>query len=453
MPRFQSPALPPLTFSLSGALLLLLLLSVYANGLGGAFQFDDYNVIVDNAAVHSWQAWWQSMPGIRPLLKFSYTANWALSSNPFGFHLVNLLIHSVAALLVLRLATTLFAPSNNFAVAALLAAMLFALHPAQTEAVTYICGRSTSLMAMFYVGALCAACSERLVYRQWLAPLMFIAAMMSKETAWTLPFAVLLLNAFRSISWRDNLRRVAPLCFALLLMALAIVATPAYRRMLAHSLSIRSLADNLALQVDGWFYLITQPLLLLRINIDPDLATQPTFESGWWLRLVALLLLMAVAWWRRRSWIGFALCWLFLHLLPTNSLLPRNDIANDRQLYLALIGPALWCGRACIDEWNRRASLALAFTLLIAFALTTQMRNRDYRDEISLWRATSRLSPDKARVWNNLGYAYQQQGFTVAAINAYRRALALDANYTRARINLLLLDSNAMEIPRSTPTN
>lgn len=459
MPRFPFLSLPPLTFSLSGALLLLLLLSVYlnavswANGLGGAFQFDDYNVIVDNAAVHSWSAWWQSMPGIRPLLKLSYTANWVLSPSPFGFHLVNLLIHSVAALLVLRLATTLFAPSNNFRVAALLAAMLFALHPAQTEAVTYICGRSTSLMAMFYLAALCAACSERLLYRDWLAPLLFAAALMSKETAWPLPFAVLLINAFRGISWRDNLRRVSPLCVMLLLMGLAIVATPAYRRMLAHSLSIRSLADNLALQVDGWFYLISQPLLLLRTNIDPDLATQPVFDSGWWARLTGLLLLIAVTWWQRRSWIGFALCWLFLHLLPTNSLLPRNDIANDRQLYLALIGPAIWCARACIDWRSRRASFAVAFALLVAFALTTQMRNRDYRDEISLWRATARLSPDKARVWNNLGYAYQQQGFSIAAINAYRRALIHDANYTRARINLRLLDSSEIELPHSIPEN
>jgi len=263
---------------------------------------------------------------------------------------------------------------------------------------------------------------------------------------------VLLVNAFRGIGWRDNLRRTSPLCFTLLLMALAIVATPAYRRMLAHSLSIRSLADNLALQVDGWFYLLTQPLLLLRINIDPDLDTQSIFNSGWWLRLAVLLLLMAIALWQRRSWIGFALCWLFLHLLPTNSLLPRNDVANDRQLYLALIGPAIWCARACIDD-SRRAGLALAFAILVVFTLTTQIRNRDYRDEVSLWLATARLSPDKARVWNNLGYAYQQQGFTTAAISAYRRALIHDANYTRARINLRLLDSSEMEIPRSMPAN
>ena len=119
-----------------------------------------------------------------------------------------------------------------------------------------------------------------------------------------------------------------------------------YRRLLGHSLSIRPVGENLLLQIAGQFYLLTQPLLGLRSNIDPDIRIDPALLP---IQALALALLYGAGFWlmtrSRGRWVGFALLWFFLHLLPTNSLLPRNDIANDRQLYLALIGPALLLAR------------------------------------------------------------------------------------------------------------
>ncbi|MGO8755062.1 MAG: hypothetical protein ACLQHK_07515 [Gallionellaceae bacterium] len=84
---------------------LLAVLACYFNSLSGAFQFDDYNVIVDNPRVHSWDAWLAGLShGIRPLLKFSYTLDWTLGLGAAGFHLTNLLIHLGNAYLVYLLA-------------------------------------------------------------------------------------------------------------------------------------------------------------------------------------------------------------------------------------------------------------------------------------------------------------------------------------------------------------
>ena len=117
--------------------------AAYLPSLGAVFQFDDYNVIVNYPTVHSWQALFERAGGgVRPLLKASYTLNWTLG---FGFSLFNILVHALNATLLFLVGDRLFRDRR----AALIAALLFALHPAATEAVTYISGRSSSLMAAF----------------------------------------------------------------------------------------------------------------------------------------------------------------------------------------------------------------------------------------------------------------------------------------------------------------
>lgn len=426
--------------TLAQVLLVLLAVAAYAGALAGGFQFDDFNVIVDNPAVHSWSAWYAAQPGIRPLLKLSYTLNWSIAPRPFGFVLFNLSCHALNTLLVFALCQRWLAGTTvekSYA-AAWIAAAIFALHPAQTEAIAYICGRSVSLMAMFYLGSLYCACGERRFLRQWLSPLLFAAALLTKETAWTLPLALLLLNAARGVPARESWRALRPHLLVLAAMVALAAMLPAYRRMLGHVLSIRPPLDNLLLQVDGWWYLLAHPLLALQNNIDPDLPLAPAFDSAWYARCALLVALLVAAFALRRRPAGLALLWFFAHLLPTNSLLPRNDIANDRQLYLALIGPALLLAPSIT---RLRFGAVAALAIVLALFVATVVRNRDYRDEIALWQATAQRSPQKARVWNNLGYAYQLAGRRGDALEAYRRALQLAPDDDRARINRSLLES------------
>lgn len=429
------------TLVLCTAALLLLVAVVYGGALHASFQFDDYNVIVDNPAVHSWQAWYNGLPALRPLLKLSYVANWLLSPQPWGFHLFNVLCHALNALLVFALSRRLFQTELDATLPALIAAAVFALHPAQTEAVTYISGRSVALMAVFYLGSLLAGCSAGRVLPWLVSPLLFGAALLAKETAWTLPLALLLIQRQRAVPLRDNLLRVIPHLLSGLAVVALFVVTPAYARLVRHSVSIRPLWENLALQVDGWFYLLTRPLLLLQTNIDPDLPSHPLFSAYWLLQLLVLAgaLVLIVQW--RRQLLGFAMLWFFLHLLPTNSVLPRNDVANDRQLYLALVGPAWLLASALCAALSQRLAVPFAALLMISLGAATQARNRDYRDEIQLWQATALRSPNKARVWSNLGYAYQLAGLGTEAREAYRYALRLNPQHERARINLFLLET------------
>ncbi len=452
------------------ALLVAATLAAYATSLGGVFQFDDHRVIVDNPAVHDFSAWWASMPGIRPLLKASYALSWRMGGgDALAFHVFNLACHVASACLVLALARrwldgTLLMPAAGpprFVVAPMLplaVALLFALHPAQTEAVTYVSGRSSGFMAMLYLASLlCWEISRGrhmaagdlpgresgVRSRGFLAAslALFAAALAVKESAWTLPFAIFLVEVTRNgARWRAALRAAGPHLALLAAGALAILALPGYRRMLEAAFTLRDPLANLAAQVSGVTYLVLHPLLLLDLDIDPKV----TVLGGlaWWIAAAVLLALLGLG--IRGAWRGlvpgFGIAWFFLHLAPTNSLIARDDLANDRQLVLALIGLALaFCSFAWV-RLPRRAFAPVIAALAIVLGSATAVRNLDYRSEVALWQSSLASNPRNARAWNNLGMAWRAAGEVPQARAAFQRALELDPAHPQAVGNLLELD-------------
>ena len=420
---------------------------VYLNSFRGAFQYDDYIVIVDNAGVHSWGAFLAGLPrGIRPLLKFTYTLNWTSGLGLFGFHLVNVTLHAANAVMLFLLASRIGGPSvSRFA--ALLPALLFAVHPVHTEAVTYICGRSVSLMAFFYLGSLLAYLRGRQLRSRYLlylaSPILFLLATTAKEVALTLPFALVLCEAVRRErnGWKEALRSQAVHWGLLAFLAVLFIAHAGYGRLLEVCFDIRGPAANLFTQLHGISYLLSLLSLPHTLNFDPDL---PVF-SGWSpvllpeALLLAALLAAGIFGLRRRSLAGFGILWFFLHLVPTNSFIPRFDVANDRQLYLASWGLFLaLASGADLLRRNRgeRWVTAVAVLLVVALGGFTVSRNAVYRSQVALWEDTVRRSPGKARVQNNLGYAYERAGRFKEAEAAYLRALRVDPAYALARRNL-----------------
>jgi tetratricopeptide (TPR) repeat protein len=198
--------------------------------------------------------------------------------------------------------------------------------------------------------------------------------------------------------------------------------------------------------VDAISYLVLRLARPFSLNIDPDLRV----ASSWNLTLaveaafLALIVAAGLLSRRRRRWWALGLAWFFLQLLPTNSLLPRADLANDRHLYLACFGifvaAGIEIGRlAGPSAPARRWPWPLVAATAIVLAASTALRNRDYGSEIALWEQTARVSPGKPRVFNNLGHAYSQAGQLEAAERAYREALRLHPDYALARENLELL--------------
>ncbi len=470
--------------AVAAAALIALVFATWWPALGASFQFDDFNVIVADARVHSVAAWLASMPGIRPLLKLSYAVNYGAGSGPRGFRLVNVAIHAVNACLVgallWRRARRHGLARGAAAMATAIATLVFALHPVQAEAVTYISGRSVSLAALPCLLALAAWLASRdaagraaaLAWRG-LSLLAFALALGVKETTIVLPLALLLWSATEPVAsgavaavapgtapaWRQApaWRALLPL-FALAALALAVALLwPPYRRLLDTSLAIRPLGVNLMTQAHALGYLAAQLVRPWGMNADPALPATTQLDAPTALLALAwvAVAVTGLALLRRRPAIVFGLLWFLLWLLPTNSLLPRYDVANDRQLYLALVGPAWLLGLGIAAAGHRfalrRLPAVAAVVVGALLALATLQRNQVYVDEIHFWQDVVRKSPASPRAANNLGMAYAIACRDADALREFERAIRLQPGYIRARVNLNLLREGALFPDRASP--
>jgi protein O-mannosyl-transferase len=441
-------------------LVFVLVVIAFANGLSGSFQFDDWAVVVADSRVQSLQAWWNSMPGIRAILKLSYALNHQLGAGAAGFRATNIALHALNCVFlfaVLRRLGDSIAASNSAAarVAAIAATVVFAVHPVQTESVTYISGRSNILMALFALATIYCwlrAGGERDRRRfAWIATSLatLLLAAACKETALIAPLALWLCWACLAATARRHAPKPWPQTLLAVAVAAVAVALPSYGYLLDVSLATRGAFHNLAAQAHAVGYLLGQLLRFDRLNADPELPAVTSLTAGTvgWLIALGGTIALGLACLRRRPALAFGVLWFFVWLAPTNSLLARLDVVNDRQLYLAIAGPGWLLGLALATVlrgpsryWSMIAVLALAGVLVIG----TAMRNRVYANEIIFWEDVVEKSPRNVRAANNLGMAYAFDCQKGPALRAFRQAERLDPNAYRAALNRKLLEVDAL---------
>jgi hypothetical protein len=229
----------------------------------------------------------------------------------------------------------------------------------------------------------------------------------------------------------------------------AAFSSSTYFHLFLTSVHTRSVAENLALQSRAWGFLVLELFRLWALTSDPTPRELPgdaiAGTLAWSLLWLALL---AIAWIRRRNHpqVAFGILWFYLWLLPTNSLLPRLDVANDRQLYLALIGPAwlLALGVVRLGQTLPRLAATAAISLAVLLGCATAVRNHVYGSEVTFWQTALDRSPGNARAANNLGIAYALECKDTQAAESFRQAIAFDPEDFRAKTNLRLLHDAAL---------
>ncbi len=442
-------------------LVLLAVAAAWAASFAGGYQFDDWNVVVNEPRVASLSAWWASLPAIRPLLKLTFALNRASGLGLAGFHAVNLALHAGSSLLVLALLRRVAircGPGVDRQAAPLLGALVFALHPVQSESVTYVSGRSSSLVALLALGSVLAWLAGRegsvpgwraSLRASVVSPALLALALGAKEGAVAVPAALVLLDAIdvrRPFRWRDTLRATLPHLSVLAGAALLVLGSPTYRRMLAASAALRTPWENLPVHAGAVAWLAGQVARVHAQVADPGLSA----GGGWTLgrAAAAAVLLGGTAWAlasvRRRPAIAFGVLWFLVWLPPWGPLLPRPDPASERQLYLALAGPA-WLVGLLASPWFlsgglRRSAVAAG---LAGLGLFSTARSLVYADEVRFWGDAARKAPGNARAHGNLGFALAARCRLDEAEAALLRALSLDPGYLRAAINLRLLREGA----------
>ena len=444
---------------LAGLAIMLATLWAYGGILSCPFILDDVRAITGNDTIeHLWGAL-RPPPGApvsgRPLLNFSYALNYALGGYGVqGYHGFNLLVHVVCALAVFGIVRrTLAKPalSGRFGrdrlPIALLAACLWAVHPLNTEAVTYVSERAESLMGLLYLTTLYFFVRGEEAQRPagWLLASVTACLLgaLTKEVIATAPLIVLLYDGTfcaGSIprAWRLRWRYYLGLAASLLPLAFLVPGTG-------------QRGVGFGNGVGWWPYALTScrsASMYLKLAVWPHplifdrgmtMLQHPADAAPYALVVAILLVFSAVALWRWPA-VGFACAWFLLILAPTTSFIPLafQPMAEHRA-YLSLV--AVVCtGVLCAYRFLGRKSAVLLTALAVLLGWLSFQRNKDYRSELAIWGDTVAKQPDNPRAHVNLGVALAKiPGRERDAVSEYDAALRIDPDYPEAHNNLGLV--------------
>jgi tetratricopeptide (TPR) repeat protein len=438
-------------------LLVALTFLAYQPARHAGFIWDDDQHIAKNTlltAPHGFKLIWFSpprndsyFPMVNTTLRFEH-ALWGL--NPSGYHCVNILLHSLNALLVWAVLRRLALPG------AWLGAAIWALHPVNVESVAWITELKNTQSTLFYMLTLLAwmKFTEGGTVHRWryyvLALLLYGPALFTKTTTCTLPAAMLLVLWLRNqrIDWRRLCQIMPFVCYAIVTGLLTVwceVYLGGYREAVRHAPGgmQRLLIAAHAL----WFYAakLAWPTNLTFSYPHWEISLRDPLQYSWLVACIALPLLLL---WRRNA-IGRGPITAVIFFVATLSLLLgfipvytfRFSFVADHYQYLANIGLiALFAAAASsqADRWQlrRHARWALSACLLVVLGALTWKQAGTYRDAETLWRDTLAENPDSWLAHNNLGLLLEHRGEAVAAEEQYRQALEIDPKDTKARLNL-----------------
>ncbi len=498
----------------AAALIAVAALLAYANSFSVPFIFDDDSSIKDNPTIRSLTTAWSPPTGGghtvsgRPFLNFTLALNYAAGGTAvWGYHLVNLLIHVLAGCtlfgIVRRtlerpLCRSLFtgdsgrAPSSGGAkspvnrllppdtfLLALAVALLWTLHPLQTQAVTYIVQRAESLVSLMYLLTLwCFVRSvESEAPRKWqvLSWIACLLGMGSKEVMVSAPLMVALYDrVFVAGSWRETWRQRSYFHLALLAtwlwLAWLVIGTAERGGTAGFGTGVSPLAYALT-QVGAIAHHLRLAFWPHPLVFDYGKGLVTGFGAIWWQALVLIPLALASIWsavrGRPAGWLGI---FFFAVLAPSSSVVPvLTQTMSEHRFYLALAA-VIAVTVIGLHRWLGRRSLVVWLFVVVALGATTIRRNHDYRSELAIWEDTVvkrpeniralaalgaihqaagrleearvllqeavRLAPDSVEAVNNLGNAWMKAGNWEEAARCFERALVLQPREPYALNNL-----------------
>ncbi len=470
-------------------LILLLGFISYSNSFHTSFHFDDEPNIVVNPIIKDLRLYSSPSkarvfhnPGEYPMLKQRYIGSLTFAMNyrlhrldVRGYHIVNFFIHIIVALLVYYLVVVTFrSPFFNTSALrdysrpiAFYSALLFAVHPVQTQAVTYIVQRFASLATLFYLFSLVmyvrarfSSTSALTLTWYFLSLISAVLAMKTKEIAFTLPVVIALYEfMFFEGKIKKRILYLMPLLLTMLIIPLTLVGAD---RPIGELIGEVSGATRLKTDMSRVDYLFTQfsvivtyiTLLFIPVgqNLDYDFPVyQSFFDPIVFLSFILLLSIFGMGIYlvyRYRNTvphtrlISFGIFWFFITLSVESSVIPIVDVIFEHRVYLPSVGffivislSAVMLIKRVHVHWQR--IIVSAFAIIpIVLTFAAYERNTVWKDEISLWRDVVKKSPNKARAHNNLGTAFRSRGSIDEAAKQYEIAIKLNPEYSLAHNNL-----------------
>lgn len=457
------PFKKPLPNHLWVLLLLIAGLVLYANSLPNQMFWDDDDNILKNQYIQNWQYFPKYFSenliagaGLlsdywRPMLLTVFSLEWRLWEDwAPGYHLVNTLFHLANAIFIFFILGYIF---KNRGLAGL-TALVFLVHPLQTEAVTYVSGLGDPLSVFFIFLGIIFYLKFRISKKT--APqskfylsslLMYILALMSKETAIIMPALIFIADFFFSaqnekLSLKNKLKKIGKSLWPFLALAGFYILLRATLLNFKNTFNLYDeeniFTSNFHIRLFTFFRILIVYLGLLFWPLN--LHMERTVEIAASLNSFSVILggliflgslILALTQFKRFPILSFGILWFFIGLAPTSNLLvPISGLLYEHWLYLPLIGFFLiliWAGM----KIGRRGVLGRIFLLifiiyLVFFSVLTINQNAIWRDPITFYRYTLKYAPENYRVLNNLGMAYADVGDYKLAETTYKKAISLN---------------------------
>jgi len=455
------------------SLLIVIGAASYYPSFKAPFIFDDLRVIVKNREVHVKELSWGRLKNLsrtgRPVAYLSFALNYYFGElRVFGYHLVNLAIHILTALtLYFFLHTTLNLPSlqNRYGglsqSIAIAASLLFLAHPVQTQAVTYIVQRMTSLCALFFMLSMLCYVKGRLqkggarLFLYALSGMSAVLAFGSKENAAVLPIFIILYEIYFFQGF--ELGKVKKLLGYLLgLMVLPLIVGSFYLGEISAQLQTMSarrftLAERLLTELRVVMHYLS--LLIFphpsRLNLDHDFSVSRSLFNppSTFLALLGLLglIFLGIYLAKKRPLISFGIVWFLGNLVIESTVIPL-ELIYEHRIYLPSAGFFLVLASFCLvrlDSWKlspsaKRGATAGGLALLISLlGFWTYQRNLVWQDNLTLWADVVKKSPNIGRAHDNLALAYFRLGQYDKAIPEHLKGIKLGGPALHKKLNNL----------------
>ncbi len=457
----------------------------FYNSFDGAFVMDDTGHIVNNDRIRSLTPLNRFFGLRRPVVAFSLASNFAVNGlDTWGYHLVNVSVHILAALVLFGILrrTLRFKSAGPFDgissdLIAFVVSLLWVVHPLQTQSVTYLIQRGESMMGLFYLLVIYCTIRSSKVQYPWgwyiAAIVSSVLALGCKGVAVTAPFLAFLYDrTFLAGSFKEALVERKSLYIGLI----ATWSMIAVGGLLVIFDSSRRANVGFGYKGVSWIeYLTTQPKILLhylKLTFWPDILcldyAWPVEHNmvviGLTSAVVLAFSIVTIFALRFEPLVGYFAAWFFVILSPTSSFIPIKDMAVEHRMYLPLAGLlliAVISARHILELLRKKAHFNLATGRIVSLILViatvgllsyrTYLRNRDYENEVTMWRSVVRIAPHNERAQQNLGRGLSVRGELDEALRHLRVALRLNPDHVNAHINIGNVYSKQGEPDRAIP--
>ena len=486
------------SYSIRIIITLILVLIVYSNTVYYPFHYDDIGVAIQREIIEgSLTDFWEKTIGSggniflsRQFLIYSFALNYHWGEGSVvSYHIINIILHLLNTLLIYLILKNILIHNLSFnkqedplckksylIFIPFFSSLIFAVHPLNTETVTFISSRSSGMCTFFYLLSLYLfihgtssihgrekrKTSTALFYYTF-SLIVFIIGIGIKEIIITLPAIILLYLYYFENREESLLKFIVKFKRYFIGIAFPAIIYLGYREIITGNIFTAQADAGLALYGRYYYFLTELKVIIfyylklfifpINLNIYPMMSPSTSlFEFPVFISLLIILSLIifavTISWGRRQfvqnKVISFAVFWFFITLLPSSSFIPLNDLIAEHRAYLPAVGASIFFGTVfsifiCALKNHVKLKLFKSFAVVLVlplFSLLNIQRNLVWKDGFTLWKDSALKTPNYAKPHINLGSEYDKKGLKKLAVEEFKKAIELLPDHAESHYNL-----------------